>query len=537
MKKIAELLDRDKLALERIGVPAAANIGNVLLIKAKLAFESSPKAVVPVIAEWMSRLEPIILDGMVAAHLSARARALRMAAQAKVRRHYKLSAYDEALAYYKKRLDLSSEDIAKLRKLYGNEAAKVTRTASKAVEDKAAKAIMESLEAGEHIKLAQARLMTALESAGISEPSPFLCETLVRTGIAQAYAAGQYNVMADPDLADVHKGWQYVTVGDNRVREEHEELDGMTADEDNEVWDTYLPPLGFNCRCCAIPLFSDVEENIPDDLPEIDPEWAYDKRAAYVDHFSEDTGLSLTRQIQTPHPSASLRARIIDFAGIRFGDNVALDFLEGEHPRDEHGKFTSGGIARTHVDTGQNLIRGRMQVKKDFTAAGLDPSSAGLASRSVEYYTGAGYNHINGELRGDRTTATAGEHVRQLDRFLKISPKWPEDHALYRGIPMTPDQAAHFTVGSEFSDKGYTSSTDKKDWAQGFAEGKWSGGAEEGQVNVPVIIEMKNVKSGVSISHLSEHNESEVLLPRGAKFKVMAVEKRGETIHVVAEPA
>ncbi len=108
MKKLAKLLDRDKLALEKIGVPAAANVGKVLLIKAKLAFENSPKAVVPVIAEFMSHLEPIILDGMVAAHLSARARALRMAAQAKARRHYKLSAYDEALAYYKKRLDLSA---------------------------------------------------------------------------------------------------------------------------------------------------------------------------------------------------------------------------------------------------------------------------------------------------------------------------------------------------------------------------------------------------------------------------------------------
>lgn len=286
VKKIAALLDRDKQALERIGVPAAANVGKILAVKVRLARENGIASVAPTIVEYMSHLQPIILDGMVAAHLSARARALRMAAKALAHRKYHLSAYDEALAYYKKRLNLSAEDIEKLRKLYGNEASKVTRSASDLVERKAAEAISQSIEAGEHIKLAQSRLQAAMEAAGVSEPSPFLCETLVRTGIAQAYAAGQYNALDDPDLADVHKGWQYVTVGDNRVREEHEELDGMTADADNEVWDIYLPPLGFNCRCTAIPIFNDnFEEDIPDDLPEIDPEWAYDKRAAYVDHF------------------------------------------------------------------------------------------------------------------------------------------------------------------------------------------------------------------------------------------------------------
>ncbi len=139
MKKLAALLDNDKLALEKIGIPAAANIGKVLVIKARIALEDSSQSVHATIKESMSHLQPIILDGMVAAHLSARARALRMAAQAKARRHYKLSAYDDALAYYKKRLDLSSEDIAKLCTLYGNEAAKVTRSASDMVEKKAAK--------------------------------------------------------------------------------------------------------------------------------------------------------------------------------------------------------------------------------------------------------------------------------------------------------------------------------------------------------------------------------------------------------------
>ena len=270
MKKLAALLDRDKLALEKIGVPAAANVGKVLALRVRFAREESPAAVAPVIHEYMSHMQPIILDGMVAAHLSARARAIRMAARAKAHRKYHMSAYDEALAYYKKRLDLSSEDIQKLRTLYGNEAAKVTRSASDLVEKKAAQAIKESIEAGEHIAAAQARLQAAMTAAGISEPSPFLCETLVRTGIAQAYNAGQWNALQDDSLDGLLQGYEYVTVGDNRVSDICQEFDGFEGPTDNEFWQTHWPPNHFNCRCSCLPVFSGLEDNIPDDYG--DPE-------------------------------------------------------------------------------------------------------------------------------------------------------------------------------------------------------------------------------------------------------------------------
>ena len=287
-RQTAALIDRDKKSLERIGVPAAAAVGKVLTTQVTAAFNdhASQAVLVAMISRYMNRLQPVILDGMVAGHLSGRARAIRMSAQGLAANRKSMGAYDEALDYYKKRMKLSPDDIERLRKLYGNEAAKTTRSASDLVERRATAAIQESIEKGEHIKDAMARLQTAFESAGIVEPSPFLCETLCRTGISQGYAAGQYNAMADPALQEMHTGWVYVTTGDMRVRDTHAELDGMTAAQDNEVWEKYLPPLGFNCRCTAIPLFSDFEEYIPDPLPEPDEGWGYDKRSAFTDHFN-----------------------------------------------------------------------------------------------------------------------------------------------------------------------------------------------------------------------------------------------------------
>lgn len=45
----------------------------------------------------------------------------------------------------------------------------------------------------------------------------------------------------------------YRTVGDDRVRPEHAELDGFTAPPSDPVWDIIFPPNDWNCRCTAIP--------------------------------------------------------------------------------------------------------------------------------------------------------------------------------------------------------------------------------------------------------------------------------------------
>jgi SPP1 gp7 family putative phage head morphogenesis protein len=55
----------------------------------------------------------------------------------------------------------------------------------------------------------------------------------------------QENKDANPNL-------KYVTVGDQRVREEHEKLDGTIKPKDDEFWNSYLPPNGWGCRCDVI---------------------------------------------------------------------------------------------------------------------------------------------------------------------------------------------------------------------------------------------------------------------------------------------
>lgn len=45
---------------------------------------------------------------------------------------------------------------------------------------------------------------------------------------------------------------QYRTAGDNRVREEHQALEGVTLPFSDPFWEEFMPPNGWNCRCLVV---------------------------------------------------------------------------------------------------------------------------------------------------------------------------------------------------------------------------------------------------------------------------------------------
>jgi len=48
---------------------------------------------------------------------------------------------------------------------------------------------------------------------------------------------------------DAIKSLKFSTVGDDRVRQAHADLDGIIKPVDDKFWDVYFPPLDCNCRC------------------------------------------------------------------------------------------------------------------------------------------------------------------------------------------------------------------------------------------------------------------------------------------------
>jgi SPP1 gp7 family putative phage head morphogenesis protein len=47
--------------------------------------------------------------------------------------------------------------------------------------------------------------------------------------------------------------WEYKTIGDDRVREEHTKLNGLILPLEDERWNSIYPPNGWKCRCYVVP--------------------------------------------------------------------------------------------------------------------------------------------------------------------------------------------------------------------------------------------------------------------------------------------
>lgn len=111
------------------------------------------------------------------------------------------------------------------------------------------------------------------------------------TATLTAESASNYRRLAAKKT--LYKYWQFRTVGDDRVRKEHEELDGLTLPSTDPAWDKLWPPLGFRCRCSVIPLLAhevdvDMVKRSKESLQEFFKSEEWKKVAAQ--HFDTNPG-------------------------------------------------------------------------------------------------------------------------------------------------------------------------------------------------------------------------------------------------------
>ncbi len=70
--------------------------------------------------------------------------------------------------------------------------------------------------------------------------------------LAQRTARATKNWEDIQDIKDVKPLLKYQTAGDERVRADHAALDGIVKPVDDPFWDSYFPPISYNCRCITI---------------------------------------------------------------------------------------------------------------------------------------------------------------------------------------------------------------------------------------------------------------------------------------------
>lgn len=101
------------------------------------------------------------------------------------------------------------------------------------------------------------------DKAGLSRLKPSQIENIYVTNTSLAYGAGQMGKMLE--VSGDFPYWKYSATMDSKTRPDHATLHGKIF----KVGDfTFFPPIGFRCRCAAIPLTArQAAQYLKSDMP------------------------------------------------------------------------------------------------------------------------------------------------------------------------------------------------------------------------------------------------------------------------------
>lgn len=142
-----------------------------------------------------------------------------------------------------------------------------------------------------------------LDTMGMTPKNPYYYENIVRTVSQIGNSAGARAIDRDPVIDEILWGYEYVTVGDNRVRPNHAALDGFRAPKGDPVWKRIMPSNGWGCRCRVLRIFNDEVDFLPPlppgvdvgaGVPEPDPGWDWSPGDLQV---AINTGISGVRRL------------------------------------------------------------------------------------------------------------------------------------------------------------------------------------------------------------------------------------------------
>jgi SPP1 gp7 family putative phage head morphogenesis protein len=134
--------------------------------------------------------------------------------------------------------------------------------------------------------------------------------TEYNTALSQASSARQWNdIKANEETFPLLK---YITIGDERVRQQHKDLDEVVFAVGDKFWNDYFPPNDWNCRCTT----EQLEEG---EEPTTDPKRTFDPNP---DLFKMNAGKDKIIFREDIHPYLKVDKRF----EVALADNFGLPF-------------------------------------------------------------------------------------------------------------------------------------------------------------------------------------------------------------------
>ncbi len=164
----------------------------------------------------------------------------------------------------------------------------------------------------------------------------------------------------------------------------------------------------------------------------------------------------------------------------------------------------------------------------------VDAKKAEDFEKALTAYSDNDYTDIRAYQRGERVDNLNRIKIisDNLEEYIKRAPRWNGGET-FRGVGLTDEQLAAYTIGSEHDMLGVSSWSNEPNIANEFADYYHE---EEHKANA-VIFHSTTQTRGTAIRHLSkEYSENEVLVSKESRFKVLRrnVDKEGRT-HIYLE--
>jgi SPP1 gp7 family putative phage head morphogenesis protein len=220
------------------------------------------------IRQHMAGVSDVLADAMTASHLRGR---MNTAAGIK-RATLSLSVYDDAIKSLVRRLGMTPAELGEVKARYDGAAVTATQDAFGLLEGNVLEAVKVGVQEGVTTQDGMRLVREAFRASGVDDVSPHLWQTLFRTESAKAYGAAEWESVNDPDVSGEVWGFEWVTFGDDRVRESHAAMDGVRRPKDDPIWQRWSPPSGFNCRCSRIPIMMGDPLATPTTVPNVEPD-------------------------------------------------------------------------------------------------------------------------------------------------------------------------------------------------------------------------------------------------------------------------
>jgi len=251
---IVRRMDKDQARIVAMGVAAARR--ESLQIRTMILQAYARGRTIPKVGDILRReLLPTMADAMTALNIRGRELARDLFAESRVAMSTPLQRVLDRMK--------DPKLVRSLRKQYDVQALRIMGGVGDKIETKVRQTLARLVEEGANVRTGLKELNKSFDALGLTPKNSYTIENLFRTQSQIAYNAGRWQADQDEDIQEALWGYEYSTVGDDRVRPQHVALDGMRLPKRDPAWKTFWPPNGYSCRCAVIPVYDTVKIKRP----------------------------------------------------------------------------------------------------------------------------------------------------------------------------------------------------------------------------------------------------------------------------------